>query len=108
MLKSHFRFERPSDLVYKNVHQAANYRLQGGQQVLEFHLQAQHWCIWFHLLRQQLLFYKFKPKLTNEQLVELKEIITSSEESYIIDDVQKLIKELYGVNHDYKITSCRI
>ena len=43
-----------------------------------------------------------KPKLTNEQLVELKEIITSSEESYTIDDVQKLIKELYGVNHDYK------
>ena len=43
-----------------------------------------------------------KPKLTNEQLIELKEIITSNEESYTINDVQKLIKELYSVNHDYK------
>ena len=43
-----------------------------------------------------------KAKLSNEQLAELKEIITSSDESYTIDDVQKLIKERYGVNHDYK------
>ena len=42
-----------------------------------------------------------KSKLTNEQLRELKEIITPSEESYSIDDVQKIIKDI-GVNHDYK------
>ena len=43
-----------------------------------------------------------KALLSNEQLDELKEIITSSDESYTIDDVQKLIKERYDVNHDYK------
>ena len=43
-----------------------------------------------------------KSKLTNEQLTELREIITSSEESYSIDDVQKIIKDIYGVNYDYK------
>ena len=43
-----------------------------------------------------------KSKLTNEQLAELKEIITSSDESYTIDDVQILIKDLFGVNYDYK------
>ena len=43
-----------------------------------------------------------KAKLSNEQLDELKEIITSSDKTYTIDDVQKLIKEHYGVNHDYK------
>ena len=43
-----------------------------------------------------------KAKLSNEQLDELKEIITSSDKTYTIDDVQKLIKERYDVNHDYK------
>ena len=43
-----------------------------------------------------------KAKLTNEQMAELKEIITSSEESYSIDDVQKIIKDTFGVNYDYK------
>ena len=35
-------------------------------------------------------------------MAELKEIITSSEESYSIDDVQKIIKDTFGVNYDYK------
>lgn len=43
-----------------------------------------------------------KPKLTNEQLEELKEIITSNEKSFTINDVQKLIKEHYGIDHSYK------
>ena len=43
-----------------------------------------------------------KAKLTNEQLAELREIITSSKESYSIDDVQRIIKDNFGVNHDYK------
>ena len=43
-----------------------------------------------------------KTKLTNEQLAELREIITSSEESYSIDDVQRIIKDTFGVTHDYK------
>ncbi|MBE6505294.1 MAG: transposase [Methanobrevibacter millerae] len=43
-----------------------------------------------------------KAKLTNEQLAELREIITSGEESYSIDDVQRIIKDTFGVNHDYK------
>ena len=43
-----------------------------------------------------------KSKLTNEQLTELREIITFSDESYSIDDVQKIIKDNFGVNYDYK------
>ena len=43
-----------------------------------------------------------KSKLTKEQLIELKEIITSSDESYSIDDVQKIVKDKFGVNYDYK------
>ena len=43
-----------------------------------------------------------KSKLTNEQLIELREIILSSEESYSIVDVQKIIKDNFGVNYDYK------
>ena len=43
-----------------------------------------------------------KAKLTNEQLAELREIITSGKESYSIDDVQRIIKDNFGVNHDYK------
>ena len=43
-----------------------------------------------------------KAKLTNEQLDELREIITSGEESYSIDDIQKIIKDTFGVIHDYK------
>ena len=43
-----------------------------------------------------------KAKLTNEQLVELREIITSGDESYSIDDVQRLIKDTFDVNYDYK------
>lgn len=43
-----------------------------------------------------------KAKLTNEQLTKLKEIIASGDESYTISDVQQLIQDLYGVNHDYK------
>ena len=43
-----------------------------------------------------------KSKLTDEQLAELKEIIISNEESYNTEDVQKLIKERYDVDYDYK------
>ena len=43
-----------------------------------------------------------KAKLTNEQLTELREIITSGDESYSIDDVQRIIKDTFGVNYDYK------
>lgn len=43
-----------------------------------------------------------KAKLTNEQLAELREIITSGEESYSINYVQRIIKDTFGVNHDYK------
>lgn len=47
--------------------------------------------------------YGRKSKLTNEQLIELREIITSGEEYSSIDNVQKIIKDIYGgVNYDYK------
>ena len=43
-----------------------------------------------------------KSKLTNEQIAELKEIIISDENSYNIEDIQKLIKERYDVDYSYK------
>ena len=35
-------------------------------------------------------------------MAELREIITSGDESYSIDDVQRIIKDTFGVNYDYK------
>ena len=43
-----------------------------------------------------------KSKLTEKQLAELKEIISSDEDSYSVEDVQKLIKERYGIDYSYK------
>jgi transposase len=40
--------------------------------------------------------------LTDEQFEELKEIIINSEKNYSICEVQKLIKDNYGVNYSYK------
>jgi transposase len=40
--------------------------------------------------------------LTDEQFEELKEIIINSEKNYSIREVQKLIKDNYGVNYSYK------
>ena len=43
-----------------------------------------------------------KFKLTNEHLLELREILTFEDESYSMDDVQKIIKDNFGMIYDYK------
>lgn len=40
--------------------------------------------------------------LTDEQFEELKETLINSEKNYSIREVQKLIKDKYGVNYSYK------
>ena len=42
------------------------------------------------------------PLLTNEQLYELKEIVTRKDSNYTIKDVGKLIFEKYGIKYSYK------